>query len=152
MACFTYQNTWAWYICPKCFLQNAGKPNNYLFYLQSFLNFKNSIAHTLLRPSQFLEELLEIFLMVHFAEISQVSPPYWIFQHVGRVATLKLVQINCLRDLQTTLIMVGRGLVSKFVWDIVDFNQNLIKLNILVFIGLTSELATVASWNLISID
>lgn len=35
-----------------------------------------NVSHTLLRPSQFLEELLEIFLMVHFAEISQVSPPY----------------------------------------------------------------------------
>ena len=52
--------------------------------------------------------------MVHFAEINQAPPPYSMLQYIGRVATPKLVSPNCLRYLQTTLIMGGGGLVSKF--------------------------------------
>ena len=48
-----------------------------------------NISHKLLRVSQFLEEFMEML------------------QHIGRVATLKLVARNCLRYLQTTLTMVG---------------------------------------------
>ena len=48
--------------------------------------------------------------MVHFAEINQAPPPYSMLQYIGRVATPKLVPRNCLRYLQTTLIMGGRGI------------------------------------------
>ena len=48
--------------------------------------------------------------MVHFAEINQAPPPYSILQYIDRVATPKLVSRNCLRYLQTTLIMGGGGL------------------------------------------
>ena len=55
--------------------------------------------------------------MVHFAEINQARSPYSMLQHIGRVATPKLMPINCLRYLQTTLIMGGGGgLVSEFMW------------------------------------
>ena len=47
--------------------------------------------------------------MAHFAEINQAPSPYSMLQRIGRVATLKLVPRNCLRYLQTTLIM-GRGI------------------------------------------
>ena len=57
--------------------------------------------------------------MVHFVEINQASSPYSMLQHIGRVATLKLVPRNCLRYLQTTLIMGGESLVSEFMWGIV---------------------------------
>ena len=40
-------------------------------------------------------------------------------QHIGRVATLKLAPTNCLRYLQTTLIIRGVELVSEFLWRIV---------------------------------
>ena len=53
--------------------------------------------------------------MAHFAEINQDLPPYSMLQHIGRVATLKLVPRNCLRYLQTTLIMGEGGLVSEFM-------------------------------------
>ena len=53
--------------------------------------------------------------MVHFAEINQAPPPYSMLQYIGRVATPKLVSRNCLRYLQTTLIMGGGGLVSEFM-------------------------------------
>ena len=53
--------------------------------------------------------------MVHFAEINQAPPPYSILQYIDRVATPKLVSRNCLRYLQTTLIMGGGGLVSEFM-------------------------------------
>ena len=58
--------------------------------------------------------------MVHFAEINQAPPPSSILQYIGRVATPKLVPRNCLRYLQTTLIMGEGGLVSEFMWGIVD--------------------------------
>ena len=50
--------------------------------------------------------------MVHFAEINQAPPLYSMLQYI--------VPINCLRYLQTTLIMVGRGMVSEFMWGIVE--------------------------------
>ena len=53
--------------------------------------------------------------MVHFAETNQVSSPHSMLQHIGRVATLKLVP----RNLQTTLIMGGVGIVSEFMSGIV---------------------------------
>ena len=58
--------------------------------------------------------------MTHFAGINQAPSPYSMLQQTGRVATQKLVPRTCLRYLQTTLIMVGGGLVSEFVWGIVD--------------------------------
>ena len=53
--------------------------------------------------------------MIHFAEINQVSSPYSMLQHIGRVTTPKLVSGHCLRYLQTTLIMGGGGMVSEFM-------------------------------------
>ena len=58
--------------------------------------------------------------MVHFVEINQAPSPYSMLQQTGRVATQKLVPRTCLRYLQTTLIMVGGGLVSEFMSGIVD--------------------------------
>ena len=52
--------------------------------------------------------------MVLFAEINQALSPYSMLQHIGRVATPNLVPRNCLRYLQTILIM-GEG----------DWSQNL---------------------------
>ena len=52
--------------------------------------------------------------MVHFVEIIQAPPPPL------KLATPKLVSRNCLRYLQTTLIMGGGELVSEFMWGIVD--------------------------------
>ena len=45
--------------------------------------------------------------------------PYSMLQYLGRVTTPKLVPRNCLRYLQTTLIMRVGGLVSEFMWGIV---------------------------------
>ena len=53
--------------------------------------------------------------MVHLAEINQAPSPYSMLQHIGRVATPKLVPRNCLRYLKTILIMGGGGLVSEFM-------------------------------------
>ena len=48
-------------ICvPNVFLKTATKPKNYQFYLPNFLKFCDNISHKLLRPSQFLEKVLEI--------------------------------------------------------------------------------------------
>ena len=47
--------------------------------------------------------------MVHFEDINQAPSPYSMLQDIGRVATPKLVPRNCLRYLQTTLIMGGGG-------------------------------------------
>ena len=63
--------------------------------------------------------------MVHFAEINQAPPLYSILQYIGRVATSKLVPRNCLRYLETTLIVGGEGLVSKFTWGIVAFCETI---------------------------
>ena len=41
-------------------------------------------------------------------------------QHIGRVATPKILPRNFVRYLQTELIMGGGGLVLEFMWDIVD--------------------------------
>ena len=53
-------NTQAYYMCPKYFLKIVGKSNNYRFYLANFLKFCENISHKLLRPSQFLEKIVEI--------------------------------------------------------------------------------------------
>ena len=58
--------------------------------------------------------------MVHFEDINQAPSPYSMLQDFGRVATPKLVLRNCLRYLQTTLIMGGGGLVSEFMRGIVE--------------------------------
>ena len=47
--------------------------------------------------------------MVHFPEINQAPSPYSMLQHIGRVATPEFVPRNCLRYMQTTLIMGGGG-------------------------------------------
>ena len=57
--------------------------------------------------------------MVHFPEINQAPSTCSMLQHIGRVATPKLVPRKCLRYLQTTLIIEGGGLVSEFMWGIV---------------------------------
>ena len=51
--------------------------------------------------------------------INQAPPPYSMLQYIGRVATPKPVPRDCLRYLQTTLMMGGGGLVSEFMWAIV---------------------------------
>ena len=58
--------------------------------------------------------------MVHFTEINKTPPPYSMLQDVGREATPKLATTDCLKYLQTTLIMGWGGLVSEFMWGIVD--------------------------------
>ena len=57
--------------------------------------------------------------MVHFSEINQALSHYSMLQNISRAATPKLLQRNCLRYLQITSIMGGRGLVSEFMWGIV---------------------------------
>ena len=47
--------------------------------------------------------------ILHFAELNQ-TPPLLNVEHVGRIATPKLVQGKCLRYLQTTLILGERGI------------------------------------------
>ena len=61
--------------------------------------------------------------MVHFAEINQVPPPYSMSQFIGRIATPKLVPRNCLRYLQTTLIM-GEVNWSQNLCEVVSKNIN----------------------------
>ena len=53
--------------------------------------------------------------MVHFPETNQVRSPYIMLQDIGTVATPKLLPRNCLRYLQTTLIMGGGELVPEFM-------------------------------------
>ena len=73
--------------------------------------------------------------MVHFAEINQVAPPYSMLHHVGRVAKPKLVPRNCLRYLQTTLIMGRGGLVSENIWGIVSVTALKLEFFVKFFIG-----------------
>ena len=47
-------------MCPRCFQKIAEKSNNYWFYLPNLLTFYDNISNKLLRPSQFLEKLIEI--------------------------------------------------------------------------------------------
>ena len=71
--------------------------------------------------------------MVHYAEINQAPSPYSMLQHIGRVATLKLVPRTFIRYLQTTLIMGGGGTnVSEFMWGILGTKFRL-ELTILPF-------------------
>ena len=97
-------------MCPRSFLKIVRKPNNYQFYLANFLKFCDNILHKLLRPTQFLEKNSENSRMVQFAEINPAPLPYSMLQYIGRGATPKLVPRNCLRSLQTSLMMGGRGI------------------------------------------
>ena len=82
--------------------------------------------------------------MVYFAEINLVPSSYLMLQHIGRVATRKLVPRNFLRYLHTILIMGGEGLVSEFMrgiagswnfWRIANsvLNKGKSKVNLLYF-------------------
>ena len=77
-----------------------------------------NISHKLLRSTQFLETFLEILELSTFQK--QIKPlptppsPPSMLQYIGRVATPKLAPENCLRYLQTTLVMGNR-----------DWSQNL---------------------------
>ena len=53
--------------------------------------------------------------MAYFVEINEAPSPYSMLKHIGRVATPMLVPRNCLRYLQTILIMGGGGVVSDFM-------------------------------------
>ena len=64
-------------------------------------------------------KIYENFGMVHFAEINHVGEgPYSMLQDIGRVARAKKLPRNCLRYLQTILIMGAEELVSEFMWGI----------------------------------
>ena len=67
----------------------------------SLLSFERSatynISHKLLRPSQVLKKKnCGNTGVVHFAEINQAPSSYSMLQHIGRVATPKLVPRTCL--------------------------------------------------------
>ena len=53
--------------------------------------------------------------MVHFTEINQAPYPYSMSQHIGRVATPKLVLRNSVRYLQRISIMRRGRLMSEFL-------------------------------------
>ena len=76
--------------------------------------------------------------MVHFAEISQALSPYSMLHYIGRVATPKLVPRHCLRYLQTTLIIGGRGLATEFMWGIVWKKKKMEKPGIFFQLKLTN--------------
>ena len=61
--------------------------------------------------------------MVYFAETNQAPLPYSMIQHIGMEIIRKLVPINSLRYLQTTVVMGIGGLVSEFMWGIVLSNK-----------------------------
>ena len=72
--------------------------------------------------------------MVNFAEINQVPSPCSMLQHIGRVATSKLVPTDGLRYLQTTLIMGRGGLVSEFMRGIED-DKHVIIIHVCIRLG-----------------
>ena len=57
--------------------------------------------------------------MDHFAKTNHTLSPYSMLQHIGRVATPRLVRRNCLRYFLTPLIMGEEGLDSEFMLGIV---------------------------------
>ena len=93
--------------------------------VKKFLIFQFLMMNSQIRDLQYLTQITETMStpgkiygspgMVHFAEINQVPFSYSMLQDNGRAATPKLVPRNCLRYLQTTLIMGGGGLVSELM-------------------------------------
>ena len=81
-------------MCPKCFLKITRNQTNTDFFNLTSSNFV-AISHINNGNSR----------VVYFAEINQVPYPYPMLRLIGRVATPKLIPINCLRYLQTTLVM-----------------------------------------------
>ena len=78
-----------------------------------------NISHKLLRPDQFLQKFVEILEESTLQEEISPLPPYSMLQHIGRVATPRLVPIKCPRYLQTTLVIGRGGLISEFMRGIV---------------------------------
>ena len=62
-------------------------------------------------------------VMAHFAEINQVPSPDSMLQYIGRVTTPKIVPRNCLRYLQTTMIM-GEGDGSQNLHEVLSKKIN----------------------------
>ena len=121
-------------ICaPNVFQIFTRKPNNYQLHLRGFLKFCDNISHKLLRPSQFLEKTFWTFWNTPLCKKESCPPPYSVLQHIGRVATPKLVPRNCLRYLQTVLIIAPRRFVLEFMWGIVVRFK--IQLRIVLFIN-----------------
>ena len=97
MAKFKYYNSKACYMCPKCFLKIAEKSNNYQLYLPDFLNVAG----------------------------------YWQSSDTcaRKLSQILANNIDNGKYLQTTLIIVGGergggGLVSEFMWGIVDITMS----------------------------
>ena len=61
--------------------------------------------------------------MVHFTEIRQGPLPHSMFQHLRKVATPELVPRNCLRYLQTAMI-IGGGVGRKIYGGILDLTRD----------------------------
>lgn len=101
MAQFRYHNIC--HMCPKHFLKIAGKPSNYRYC-------------KLLMRSQFLGKFLKLLKLSFFAEINQVPSPYSLLQHIGRVATTRLVPKNCLRYLDGNNIDNGKREISLRIY------------------------------------
>ena len=74
-----------------------------------------TISRIIIETNSIPEKIFGNSGMVYLSEINQAPPPYSMMQYIGRVATPKLVPRNCLRYLQTTLVMVGGGLVSEYM-------------------------------------
>ena len=67
-----------------------------------FMEWQNLVIITFNLAKQIPGKIYGNSGMVHFEEIKRVLSPYSLLQHIERVATPKLVPINCLRYLQTT--------------------------------------------------
>ena len=61
--------------------------------------------------------------MLDFTEINQTPPLYSVMQNIGREATSKLSTRNCLKYLQTTLIM-GEGGWSQNLCEVLSKKIN----------------------------
>ena len=99
-----YHNIKACCIGPRCFFKNFQKtkqvPILFNWLPPIFWRYLTKILETKSIPGKNYKN----FGMIHFVETNQVSFPNSILQHIGIVATLKLVSRRCLRYLQTTLI------------------------------------------------
>ena len=105
------------------FWKIARNPINYLLCRPSFPKCCDNMSHKLSRSYHFLKILLRISNGPPSTHKSRRGP-FSIFQHVGRVATRKLLPRKCLRFLKTSTILYGEGDRSQNICEVLSKNMN----------------------------
>ena len=113
LICWILQSWWKislWRMSPKKFTNISFSTQFIGAYCKDFINKELQYLTQIIETKSIPWKIYRNSEIAHFTEINQALSPYSVLQHIDRVAAPKFVPRNCLRYLQTPLIMGGRGI------------------------------------------